>query len=81
MSPRECGRRCPSTDGVHTLCETGACIYEVMSRPPFVWFWEVVHSTSGEVVNDGCSREPIRPGPHRIHGFELRVTPLFRRGA
>lgn len=46
---------------------------------PFGFFWEIVHLESGEVVNDGFSRDPMEIGefPHKFAGFVLRVRALF----
>lgn len=48
-----------------------------MDDKPHGWFWEVIHEASGDIVNDGYSRRPIKEGPVDIKGFVLHSTPVY----
>lgn len=47
--------------------------------PAFGCYWCVVHTESGQVVNDGFTKYDMTPGvfPDGIKGFEKRVMPLY----
>lgn len=50
-----------------------------MSSAVYGYHWQMVHEKTGEVVNDGFSREWHGPllGPDKVRGFVMAVTPVF----
>jgi hypothetical protein len=49
---------------------------------PFGYYWSVVHEETGEVVNDGFTREALPASaigsfPDTVPGFLRKVIPLY----
>lgn len=62
-------------------CETRLPVRRVKAVP-YGYHWEVVHESSGEVVNSGFTQtDPPNAGPlSDLKGFSVRVTPVKRMG-